>query len=67
MYLVQCNSHLASCIEEDGKGVFVEKFGVTFRNSLLMVPHATVCCVSVFFFFFFMNLEHLQDSQVSLL
>ena len=49
MYLVQCNLHLASCVEADRKDVFAERFGVTFRNSLLMALHVAVVSVSSFF------------------
>ena len=47
MYLIQCNLHLASCVEADRKDAFAERFGVC--NSLLMVLHVAVVSVSSFF------------------
>ena len=49
MYLVQCNLHVASCVEADRKDVFPERFGVAFSNSLLMALHVAVVSVSSFF------------------
>ena len=54
-YIVQCNLHLASCVEADRKVVFAERFGVTFRNSLLMALHVAVVSV-LFFFSWFCNI-----------
>ena len=46
---IQCNLHLASCVEADRKDAFAERFVVTFCNSLLMVLHVAVVSVSSFF------------------
>ena len=56
MHLVQCNLHLANCIEADRKIAKNNYFGVNFSNSLLMIPHCMLqLCQHVLFVILIFN------------